>query len=276
MSAMNIANKGRGERKRILALVVFASFISAAIGYGVASMSTPSPAASDTAHTSAHIHSHSSNGPVVNASAFFSYGNLAFISNGSLFVLDGSTKKLREVVSGKAGAEEPSFSSDGKWLAFIRAGGPTVLSGTLTLNILAPAPHLVVPGPLWIASGAGATPHLLDGFTSVESFAWNSSGHELLVVTGNSRYSGTAVWLVTPTGKARRLVKGSDMKGAAVPLPDIVGAVWSPNGKDVAVSFETSTHDTSLLKVFPTLGGVPTAWYSGNDNWLVPAGWWPN
>src|SRR5579875_304566 len=60
----------------------------------------------------------SSPGPVVDAQAFRGHGGLAFVSRDRLYVLDGTTGKLRAVTSGAEVASAPAFSPDGKWLAY--------------------------------------------------------------------------------------------------------------------------------------------------------------
>lgn len=60
--------------------------------------------------------------PTVDARAFAHQGLLAFASGGSLYVLDGGTGALRQVGHLRTGAEGPSFSQDGRWLAYIAVG----------------------------------------------------------------------------------------------------------------------------------------------------------
>lgn len=57
-------------------------------------------------------------GPVVDARAFHGYGDLAFVSLGGLYVLDGSDNKVAQLVPLGGGASDPQFSPNGKWLTF--------------------------------------------------------------------------------------------------------------------------------------------------------------
>src|SRR5215831_18516558 len=56
--------------------------------------------------------------PVVNTSAFAGHGELAFISRGVLWVLDGATGTLHPVAPPTITPLTPQFSADGRWLAF--------------------------------------------------------------------------------------------------------------------------------------------------------------
>jgi TolB protein len=58
----------------------------------------------------------SSLAPVVDARAFRGHGNLAFVSRGRLWLLDGSTGTLVRAAAG--GASSPTFSPNGRWLAW--------------------------------------------------------------------------------------------------------------------------------------------------------------
>ena len=91
----------------------------------------------------------------------------------------------------------------------------------------------------------------------------------LLVVTANAGvYAGTAVWVVSPSGAARKIFSGGN----------IYGAVWSPDGTQVAVAFAGSIPIREVtLETMSATGGRPTVWvhtYASNLQWLVPLGWW--
>jgi hypothetical protein len=57
-------------------------------------------------------------GPVVDYDAFSGYGDLAFVSLGGLYVLDGTQHKLVQLVPLAGGASDPQFSPNGEWLTY--------------------------------------------------------------------------------------------------------------------------------------------------------------
>jgi hypothetical protein len=57
-------------------------------------------------------------GPVVDYQAFSSYGDLAFVSLGGLYVLDGAQHKLVQLVPLAGGASDPQFSPNAEWLTY--------------------------------------------------------------------------------------------------------------------------------------------------------------
>ena len=84
--------------------------------------------------------------PFVNVNAFRHQGELAFISRGTLWVLDGTAGSLRNVTATTVDSQStpvvpgsPTFSHDGRWLAFLAT--PQSADGS--------------PSQLWIAHGDG-------------------------------------------------------------------------------------------------------------------------
>lgn len=57
-------------------------------------------------------------GPVVNYHAFAGHGDLAFVSLGALYVLDGARHRLVKLVPLAGGASNPHFSPNGEWLTY--------------------------------------------------------------------------------------------------------------------------------------------------------------
>lgn len=97
----------RQRRRRIrAAIAVLALGALAAAAYEIA---RPAGGAST---------SHSRFTPIVDARSFAGHGRLAFVSRGRLYVLDGTTGRL--VRAAGAGAGHPSFSPDGRWLAWVQ------------------------------------------------------------------------------------------------------------------------------------------------------------
>lgn len=57
-------------------------------------------------------------GLLVDGPAFAGHGELAFVSRGALFVLDGKTGRIKLVTPRGRDASEPAFSPNGRWLSY--------------------------------------------------------------------------------------------------------------------------------------------------------------
>ena len=203
-------------------------------------------------------------GPTVYPRDFEHQGLLAFASLGSLYVLDGSNGALRQVGHLRSGAEEPSFSHDGRWLAYIAAGKEARVYGGVE-----EAPYAPAPGPLVISASDGTAAHVVAEVGRVDEAAWAPRTDELLVVSSpGGIYDGSTLWAVSARGNVRKLVSEDN----------IYGAVWSPDGSQVAVAFGGKAPVSSFaLEVLPANGGRPTVWAHHSAaalQWLVPLGWW--
>jgi peptidoglycan/xylan/chitin deacetylase (PgdA/CDA1 family) len=194
-------------------------------------------------------------GPVfsVNAAAFAGHGELAFVSRGTLWVLDGTTKAVRRVPAPGVTPLDPAFSPDGRWLAFL--GMSTSPAGTASSG-------------LWLASGNGRGAHKIRGLPAVGLAGWNPD-RDVLAVTSEPEHSSATVRLVWPSGQARTLVRAAGT----------VSAAWSPGGRALAVA--TATTSASTLASYPLTGGHSTVWVrlharSGMNYLIDPAGWWPH
>jgi hypothetical protein len=93
--------------------------------------------------------------PRVNAAAFAGHGELALISRGTLWVLDGATRALRRVATPGMTLAGPVFSADGRWLAFlgIRPGATF--------------------GALWVTDGDGSGAHEIRGLAEAGFVGWS-------------------------------------------------------------------------------------------------------
>ena len=176
----------------------------------------------------------------VDAAAFGGHGELAFISRGRLWVLDGATGTLRQVATPGMTPLDPAFSPDGRWLAF----------GSIT-----PAGQAEV---VWLASGNGAGAHQI--LAPGGLIGWSPAADTLAVTAGNT------IRLVWPSGSARTLTHA----------PGLGSAVWSPDGSNLAVA--ASNASASTLASYPVTGGPPTVWLRlstrNSMNYIDPAGWW--
>ncbi|MGA3360708.1 MAG: hypothetical protein ABSD82_01590 [Solirubrobacteraceae bacterium] len=240
---------------------------AAAIALALAALTAPGhpkPAGTATAMTFAPA------GPTVDARAFSHEGDLAFVSRGALWVLDGSGRLRRVARHAGYGAPAPAFSADGRWLAYVTSA---YASSTTRL---------------WIARADGSDRHQVTWLHDPRMIGWSPRGDQL-AVSGRSEiptgYRGvlvgrqTSVWLLTPGGSRRRLMRASE----------IDGGVWSPDGSQLAVASDSgyiygrAPWQASLL-VYPIAGGRPTLWLrrdskatfaGGDQNLFLPAGWWP-
>jgi hypothetical protein len=247
----------RRERRRRVAAVA-ALLVASAAAFAVAtSLGGSSRPARRLGRTTAAS-------PVVDARAFSHEGLLAFTSGRKLYVLDGNNGSLRQVGTARTGAEEPTFSRDGKWLAYIAAGGET------TTGAGEEAPFAPFTGPVVISLANGSAARRITGIGSISSLEWSPAGDRLLVVSGPVPYYGTAVWLVSPTGQKRRLYSGES----------VFGALWSPNGSQVAIAIQRPHGEgPTTLETLPASGGTARVWsrpLAASEQWLIPIGWWTN
>jgi hypothetical protein len=206
----------------------------------------------------------SGRGPSVNAAAFAGRGELAFVSRGVLWVLDGATGALRRVRAAGATPADPVFSRDGRWLAF--------------LGMPAGHPGGSRPYTLWLAAGNGSGAHRVRGLAAEQLLGWSPARDVVAVTAGPSSARApyglaTAVRLVSPSGSARVLVRARAIESAA----------WSPGGGSIAVAAAGAS--ASMLASYPVPGGRKAAWLrrtaGGTAAWgasylIDPAGWWPH
>ena len=192
--------------------------------------------------------------PQVNIKAFSQQGQLAFVSQKSLWVLDGEAQTLHEVALPQGLVPtSPAFSHDGRWLAFLTGSSAQTITS------------------LWIADSNGSHARRVTGLAVDDGFGWSPHFDLYAVAAGpNSTrfpyYQPTALRLVSPGGSRHTLATA----------PGIVGAAWSPNGKSMAVA-TMNRGDTPSLISYSVSGDRRTAWTGAPDtkgDWLVPAGWW--
>jgi WD40-like Beta Propeller Repeat len=202
------------------------------------------------------------NGLVVNVRAFEHHGSLAFLSRGSLWLLDGERRTLRRIAEphGRFTPAAPTFSPDGKWLAYLKTRSGLSYS------------------QLWIARADGSNARVVPNLQAVSLYGWSPSSDVLAVGAGPKRTKQpcpcgvpTTLRLVSPGGDIRTLARSSWIYGAA----------WSPNGKSIAAS-EVS-YPLSKLVVYPAAGGPGTTWLAIGDHQRLNgqngvlfqlAGWW--
>ncbi|MGH9068177.1 MAG: hypothetical protein ACRD0J_11940 [Acidimicrobiales bacterium] len=148
------------------------------------------------------------NKPLVDGKAFSHQGELAFVSRGRLYLLQGRSGRLT-AVPGPGQPSQPTWSSDGTWLAFLRSTGSSQRGGAL-----------------WMVRADGRSAHQV-GPVGVTAFSWSPVGEALTVVVAGSAGSRTALYLDGPTGPARLLM---------APPGGVGPTGWSPAGTSLAVA----------------------------------------
>jgi hypothetical protein len=189
--------------------------------------------------------------PFANARAFSDHGELAFVSRDQLWVLDGAGGALRHLrVPAGSEAASPTFSHDGRWLAYMVEPTRTNYYG---------------PDQLWIAHGDGSGAHRVRGVRLDDLVGWRPGGDVLAVTAGQTRhsplYSATALELVSPTGRVRALVRAPARPAKRWGIAAVGGAVWSPGGRALAVALVGVL--ASKLETVPVDGSTkPTVWFA--------------
>ena len=185
--------------------------------------------------------------PSVNVAAFTRHGELAFVSRGALWVLDGATRTLRLVAPPDMRPASPVFSADGRWLAF----------AAITPNPKVPA---ALASTVWLAHGDGSGVHPIGPGLGLVG-GWSPAADVLAVTAGNT------IRLIWPSGRARTLARA----------PGLGSAAWSPDGRALAVV--TGGASASTLASYPVAGGRPAVWLHlaarRSMNYMIGlAGWW--
>jgi dipeptidyl aminopeptidase/acylaminoacyl peptidase len=230
-------------------MVLVAASIAALVGLASQSPGKPTPSAPPKPRVSTPTQR-----PLINVRAFSGLGQLAFVSRNVLWVLDGETNTLHQVVLPRGVAPtSPTFSPDGQWLAFLTGSTPGRR------------------GSLWIAHSDGTGVRRVPGLVLGDAFGWSPHSDLYAVAAGplSTRVpfgQPTTVRLVSPSGSSHTLATA----------PAIIGAAWSPDGASLAVS--TINHNfIPSLNSYTVDGDRSTAWNDDPNSrqfFVVPAGWW--
>jgi dipeptidyl aminopeptidase/acylaminoacyl peptidase len=218
--------------------------------------------------------------PLANARAFSGHGELAFVSRDQLWVLDGSAGTLRHLrVPAGYTAASPTFSRDGRWLAYVVETTNDSSYG---------------PDQLWIAHADGTEAHRMAGVRLDQLVGWSPRGDVLAATVGEQlKYvphgSPTAVDLIRPSGSVRTLVRAPAVPASKYGIAAIDSAVWSPTGTELAVSLQGGLA-SEIETVSVDAPDKPTIWFTAGNKRVpitglpgrVPnevrpdlAGWWP-
>ncbi|HLW93981.1 MAG TPA: hypothetical protein VKS25_01250 [Solirubrobacteraceae bacterium] len=250
--------RSRLRRRRRTALAALVLGAAAALGYWVTDSGGPGIVAQGTTAPA----------PFVNLRAFAGHGELAFVSRGVAWALDGEPSALRRMPEPTGWtASEPLLSHDGRWLAYVTAAS-TVNSPT--------------PVELWIAHGDGSGAHVVVGLDDL--VGWNPTA-DVLAATAGGR--GSTLELIRPDGPTRTVV---ELSGGLARQGIVEGAAWSPDGRQIAVSTNSAGEGT-VIRAYPIAGGAPTTWYrignaqrfpsricsdcGGRETLAYLVGWWP-
>jgi dipeptidyl aminopeptidase/acylaminoacyl peptidase len=225
------------QRGLLLALALIAG---GALAYALGSGGSPATIAE------------TSSQPFVNLRAFAGHGELAFVSRGRLWVLDGSAGTLRRLRTPRGFTPaSPSFSSDGRWLAW-----------------LAQSPSYATPSRLWIARADGSHAHEVTRLPVDQLVGWSPTADVVAVVAdslvsypyGHPGLGPTTVSLVHPDGVVRRLLKLRNVYALA---GSVGSAAWSPSGDQLAVStYDDLPKGGTTVRAYPVGGGSPTTWFT--------------
>ncbi len=192
--------------------------------------------------------------PDVNPSIVKGHGDLAFVSKGILYMIDGNTGDLKQLTeSGQA--FYPRWSYDGKYLAFIR------ITDTKTSS-----------GALWIVHRDGKQAYQVQGLPQpigAGDFQWSPTDHLLAVTTWNVT---DGIWLVPVNETPRQLLKAANPMWFA----------WSPDGKNIAYNITEDSDDVENRgDILYTIGiddgkTVKRLDLSGTGTGIEVAKWWPD
>ncbi len=195
------------------------------------------------------------------APAWRGHGELAVISDGHLRLLDNGARSY--VVAGPGTPGQPSWSPDGKWVAFLRTpAGPALAAAISTL---------------WTARSDGADAHQVSApGADVVQFAWGpaAAGGETLAFAAVSPPSSTSTSLF--------LASGSRPPRKFAGYAGLIGFSWAPSGKALAVSYRKGPANQpqagqGYLEISPLDGKAGRTVYTLADNGYVDlAGWWPD
>lgn len=187
----------------------------------------------------------------MNVGAFAGHGDLAFVSRGTLWLLDGATKTLRRVAPPDMRPSSPVFSPDGRWLAFLASRPPGRARA------------------VWLARGDGSGARQI--VTGGGLIGWSPAADLLAVTAGNIVNNpdlhgfGRVIWQDKQVEVCQPAATGC----ARVPSPPgtvTLSPAWSPDGRTLA--FARAPYRASP--------GSPqravARWYGAHQLWLYRPG----
>jgi hypothetical protein len=227
------------------------------------------------------VTTHALGQPFMNVASFSGEGELAVVSQGKLWALDGAKGSVAElpVPPGQV-PSSPSFSFDGRWVSYITTR--QTASG-LTRAV-------------WAARSDGQDARLLATFAGPPALVigWGP-GHDVLAFVTAANHDIYAppseVWLWAPGTGARVVARA----------PEVTGGAWALDGTSLAVMSDTDiprtvSHWDATITTYGLSGGTGRVWLklsvtasaaTGNISsvpeagglrdvaYVVPMGWWP-
>ena len=194
------------------------------------------------------------------ASVWPGNGEVAVASGGQLYLLDnaGTASSL----GGPGVVSAPSWSADGKWVAFLRT--PAAPAGK---------PWTSENSVLWVARANGTDAHPFSVANGdVTQFEWSPAraGENLAFSVSYPPQYTSRVFLATPVTTHARTFASFD---------ELIGFSWSPGGNSLAISYRTSPGAgfEGVLEISPLSGASPRTIYTLSQGGYVElATWWPN
>ncbi len=191
-------------------------------------------------------------------------GEVAVISDGRLELLGHDGADHVVAGTGPGAPSQPSWSPDGKWVAFLRT--PV-------------APGYDAPASaLWTARADGGDAHRLSApGADVSQYAWGPAaaggGEELAFsVVPPPSSTSSAIYLATASGPPRRLAT----------YPGLIDFSWAPSGSSLAISYRQGpagqpAAGKGFVEITPLNGKAGRTVYTLADNGYAELdGWWPD
>jgi hypothetical protein len=178
--------------------------------------------------------------PAVDRAAFSNEGDLAFISEGRLWVLDGASDALTAVTRPSQQASSPAFSPDGRWLLY----------GVSTSSA-------VGASQAWLARSDGRSPRLVA--TGFDASGWLPDGRLI---------AGGRIWRVASNGALTRV--GLAPSGLAAVSAD--GRLFVFFSRTLHVSPPKSSTGFDRLEVATSLNGKRTTWFQAPISFTSQSG----
>jgi TolB protein len=195
--------------------------------------------------------------PSVSAASWEGDGEVAYVSRGQLYLLDGHGHPYR--LAGPGQVSKPAWSADGDWVAYLRSPAPP-----------AGNPYAAEPSTLWVARSDGADAHPLRS-SDVTQFAWGpaEAGENVAFSATNPQTGSSKVFLAGPLSTHPRLMGE---------LTDVVSLAWAPSGHLLAISYDlygTNGFVGGKLEITPTNGASPPTIINSAAS-MELASWWPD
>lgn len=161
--------------------------------------------------------------PIVDRRAFGHHGDVAFISRGTLWDLDGTTGKLTKVAGAKDHPSDPQIAPNGRWLSYA-----------------------LKSSEVWVARANGASPHLVGMGGPIR---WLS--HDKLAI-------GSVMWDVSNTGVPRRV----GMLPRDLVAWNQEGNRFAFESSSLVISYARRSVGADRLEISGSLRGKRVTWYS--------------